>query len=115
MTSSLSGFVGVDVVILSSKGFVLSWFSESRSTKDFEDVLPWFSESRSARVFWVFLMAGMAWGKCEHDIPSSADEVCGQKLHYTILKVSFHHRCRSVLRGRVDVMSNLSHWLIEKE
>ena len=40
--SSSSGFVdiGGDDVILSSKGFMLSWFSESRSTKDFEDILP---------------------------------------------------------------------------
>jgi len=61
--SSSSGFVDIDGVILFSKGFVLSWFSKSRLTKDFEDVLPWFSESHSARVFWVFLMAGMAWGQ----------------------------------------------------
>ena len=86
------------------------------STNDLSFTLSCFSERHSTRVFLVFLIAGIAWGKSEHNIPISVDKVCGQKttLHYS--KVSFHHRWEVLSwEDRVDVISSFSYWLMEKE
>ena len=40
----------------------------------------------------------------------------GRKLHYTTLKVSFHHQWEVLSWGnRVDVMSSFSYWLMEEK